>query len=79
MMKDAEAAYDDREAMYMGGLMDEPEVNPMQPNEMTLNYNIQSKPETVSGATPLLAAQEEEDIINEEIKKGMLGKPNVRS
>lgn len=79
MMKDAEAAYDDREAMYMGGLMDEPEVNPMQPNEMTLNYNIQSKPETVSGANPLLAAQEEEDIINEEIKKGMLGKPNVRS
>ena len=79
MMKDAEAAYDDREAMYMGGLMDEPEVNPMQPNEMTLNYNIQSKPETVSGATPLLAAQEEEDVINEEIKKGMLGKPNVRS
>ena len=79
MMKDAEAAYDDREAMYMGGLMDEPEVNPMQPNEITLNYNIQSKPETVSGATPLLAAQEEEDVIKEEIKKGMLGKPNVRS
>ena len=79
MMKDAEAAYDDREAMYMGGLMDEPEVNPMQPNEMTLNYNIQSKPETVSGANPLLAAQEEEDVIKEEIKKGMLGKPNVRS
>ena len=51
----------------------------MQPNEMTLNYNIQSKPETVSGANPLLAAQEEEDVIKEEIKKGMLGKPNVRS
>ena len=44
--------------------------------EMTYNIN---RPESVSTVNPLLARDEEEDLINQELKKGMLGRPNIRS
>jgi hypothetical protein len=44
--------------------------------EMTYNIN---RPESVSTVNPLLAKEEEEDLINQEIKRGMLDRPNIRS
>ncbi len=77
MMKDAEAAYDaggEREAMQEGGMSSDTE-------KVEVEYTINRPADTVvSGATPLLAQQEQEDMMDEEIKKGMLGiTPYVRS
>jgi hypothetical protein len=80
MMKDAEAAYDageDREKMQEGGLQEmSMDMERDMPNkkevEMTFNIN---RPETVSTVNPLLAREEEEDLITE----SMLGPPNIRS
>ena len=76
-MKDAEAAYDaggEREAMQEGGMSSDTE-------KVEVEYTINRPADTVvSGATPLLAQQEQEDMMDEEIKKGMLGiTPYVRS
>ena len=46
--------------------------------EVEMTYNI-NRPESVSTVNPLLAKDEEEDLISQEIKKGMLGRPNIRS
>ena len=77
MMKDAESAYDaggQREAMQEGGMSSDTE-------KVEVEYTINRPADTVvSGATPLLAQQEQEDMMDEEIKKGMLGiTPYVRS
>ena len=77
MMKDAESAYDaggEREAMQEGGMSSDTE-------KVEVEYTINRPADTVvSGATPLLAQQEQEDMMDEEIKKGMLGiTPYVRS
>ena len=85
MMDDAEAAFDageDRKAMQEGGLqnmsMDMQEDRPDNTKKVEMTYNV-NKPESVSTVNPLLARDEEEDLINQEIKKGMLGRPNMRS
>ena len=86
MMKDAEAAYDaggEREAMQEGGLtsVEEEQENPMAPKKVEVEYTI-NRPaaNVVSGVNPLLAAQEEQDLIDEELKKRMIGiTPYVRS
>tara|TARA_R100000734_G_scaffold17148_1_gene13371 strand:+ start:226 stop:1542 length:1317 start_codon:yes stop_codon:yes gene_type:complete len=77
MMKDAEAAHDagsKREAMQEGGMSSDTE-------KVEVEYTINRPADTVvSGATPLLAQREQEDMMDEEIKKGMLGvTPYVRS
>jgi len=83
MMDDAEAAFDageDRKAMEHGGSHSAMDDNNMSDDtkrvEMTYNIN---RPESVSTVNPLLAKEEEEDLINQEIKKGMLDRPNIRS
>ena len=86
MMKDAEAAYDaggERAAMQEGGLtsVEEEQENPMAPKKVEVEYTI-NRPaaNVVSGVNPLLAAQEEQDLIDEELKKRMIGiTPYVRS
>lgn len=77
MMKDAEAAYDaggEREAMQEGG---------MSPNteKVEVEYTINRPADNaVSGVTPLLAKQEQDDMMDEELKKRMMGiTPYVRS
>tara|TARA_Y100000816_G_scaffold123888_1_gene87095 strand:- start:1159 stop:1920 length:762 start_codon:yes stop_codon:yes gene_type:complete len=83
MMKDAEAAYDageDRKAMEHGGphsAMDDDNMSD-DTKRVEMTYNI-NRPESVSTVNPLLARDEEEDLINQEIKKGMLDRPNIRS
>lgn len=77
MMKDAEAAYDaggEREAMQEGGM-------PSNTEKVEVEYTINRPADAaVSGVTPLLAEQEQEDMMDEEIKKSMLGlTPYVRS
>jgi len=77
MMKDAEAAYDaggEREAMQEGGM-------PSDTEKVEVEYTINRPADAaVSGVTPLLAEQEQEDMMDEEIKKSMLGlTPYVRS
>jgi hypothetical protein len=86
MMKDAEAAFDsageDRKAMQEGGSqnmsMDMEEDRPDNTKRVEMTYNI-NRPESVSTVNPLLAKDEEEDLISQELKKGMLGRPNMRS
>ena len=39
-----------------------------------MTYNI-NRPESVSTVNPLLARDEEEDLISQELKKGMLADP----
>jgi hypothetical protein len=83
MMKDAEAAFDageDRKAMEHGGphsAMDDDNMSD-DTKRVEMTYNI-NRPESVSTVNPLLARDEEEDLINQEIKKGMLDRPNIRS
>ena len=83
MMKDAEAAYDageDREKMQEGGLQEmSMDMERDMPNkkEVEVTYNV-NRPETVSTVQPLLAREEEEDLITQELKKGMLGPSNMR-
>jgi hypothetical protein len=83
MMKDAESAFDageDRKAMEHGGLhstMDDDNMSD-DTKRVEMTYNI-NRPESVSTVNPLLAKEEEEDLINQELKKGMLGNPNIRS
>lgn len=77
MMKDAEAVYDaggEREAMQEGGM-------PSDTEKVEVEYTINRPADAaVSGVTPLLAEQEQEDMMDEEIKKSMLGlTPYVRS
>lgn len=77
MMKDAEAAYDaggEREAMQEGGM-------PSDTEKVEVEYTINRPADAaVSGVTPLLAEQEQEDMMDKEIKKSMLGlTPYVRS
>ena len=80
MMKDAEAAYDageDRKAMVHGGPhseMDDDNMSDMRKKEVEMTFNI-NRPETVSTVNPLLAREEEENLITE----SMLGPPNIRS
>ena len=83
MMKDAEAAFDageDREKMQEGGLQEmSMDMERDMPNkkEVEVTYNV-NRPETVSTVQPLLAREEEEDLITQELKKGMLGPSNMR-
>ena len=84
MMDDAESAFDageDRKPMVHGGPhpeeMDDDNMSNM-PQQVEMNYNI-NRPESVSTVNPLLAKDEEEDLISQELKKGMLGRPNIRS
>jgi len=84
MMKDAEAAFDsageDRKAMEHGGPhseMDDDNMSNM-PKQVEVTYNV-NRPESVSTVNPLLARDEEEDLISQELKKGMLNRPNIRS
>ena len=85
MMKDAEAAYDaggEREAMQEGGLtsVEEEEENPMMPKQVEVTYNVNKSSDVVSGVNPVQAAQEEQDMVDEELKKRMMGiTPYVRS
>ena len=85
MMKDAEAAYDaggERAAMQEGGLTSvEEEQNPMMPKQVQVEYTINRPADNaVSGANPLLAKTEQEDMMDEELKKRMIGiTPYVRS
>ena len=84
MMKDAEAAYDaggQREAMQEGGLTSvEEEENPMMPKQVEVTYNVNKSSDVVSGVNPVQAAQEEQDMVDEELKKRMMGiTPYVRS
>ena len=58
--------------------MDMQEDRPDNTKKVEMTYNV-NKPESVSTVNPLLAREEEEDLINQEIKKGMLGRPNMRS
>lgn len=84
MMDDAESAFDageDRKPMVHGGPhpeeMDDDNMSNM-PQQVEMDYNI-NRPESVSTVNPLLAKDEEEDLISQELKKGMLGRPNIRS
>lgn len=85
MMKDAEAAYDaggKREAMQEGGLTSvEEEQNPMMPKQVEVEYTINRPADNaVSGVSPLLAQAEQENMMDEELKKRMIGiTPYVRS
>tara|TARA_R100000773_G_scaffold316_4_gene564 strand:+ start:1934 stop:2716 length:783 start_codon:yes stop_codon:yes gene_type:complete len=77
MMKDAEAAFDageDRKAMEHGGphsAMDDDNMSDMRKKEVEMTFNI-NRPETVSTVNPLLAREEEEDLITE----SMLSRPD---
>ena len=83
MMKDAEAAFDsageDRKAMQEGGSqnmsMDMEEDRPDNTKRVEMTYNI-NRPESVSTVNPLLAKDEEEDLISQQLKEGMLSRPD---
>ena len=83
MMKDAEAAYDageDREKMQEGGLQEmSMDMERDMPNkkEVEVTYNV-NRPETVSTVQPLLAREQEEDLITQKLKESMLGPSNMR-
>jgi hypothetical protein len=49
-------------------------MSDMRKKEVEMTFNI-NRPETVSTVNPLLAREEEEDLITE----SMLGPPNIRS
>jgi hypothetical protein len=81
MMKDAEAAFDsagkDRKAMEHGGphsAMDDDNMSNM-PKQVEVTYNV-NRPESVSTVNPLLARDEEEDLISQQLKEGMLSRPD---
>ncbi len=83
MMKDAEAAYDageDREKMQEGGLQEmSMDMERDMPNkkEVEVTYNV-NRPETVSTVNPLLAREQEEDLITQKLKEDMLGPSKMR-
>jgi hypothetical protein len=83
MMKDAEAAYDageDREKMQEGGLQEmSMDMERDMPNkkEVEVTYNV-NRPETVSTVQPLLAREQEEDLITQKLKEDMLGPSKMR-
>ena len=79
MMKDAEAAADERQGLAKGGMStdEEPETVTMVAEQAPMKQDIRVTKETVGSQA---AMQEEEDLIGDEIKKGMLSaRPYVRS
>ena len=79
MMKDAEAAADERQGLAKGGMStdEEPETVTMVAEQAPMKQDIRVTKETVGTQAGM---QEEEDLIGDEIKKGMLSaRPYVRS
>ena len=79
MMKDAEAAADERQGLAEGGMSkdEEPETVTMVAEQAPIKQDIRVTKETVGTQA---AMQEEEDLVGDEIKKGMLSsRPYVRS
>jgi len=79
MMKDAEAAADERQGLAEGGTSkdEEPETVTMVAEQAPMKQDIRVTKETVGTQA---AMQEEEDLVGDEIKKGMLSaRPYVRS
>jgi len=76
MMKEAEAAADERLPAQEGGMVEEDEVQaPREP--VQVQQDIRVTKETVGSQA---AMQEEEDLVGDEIKKGMMStRPYVRS
>jgi hypothetical protein len=80
MMKNAEAAYDERNAMQEGGIASiEEEDNPFEPDEVKVTYDVKKSTDVVSGVNPLQAAQEEEEMLKRTSNLSLLGSPKVRS
>ena len=79
MMKDAEAAADERQGLAEGGMSkdEESETVTMVAEQAPMQQDIRVTKETVGTQA---AMQEEEDLVGDEIKKGMLSaRPYVRS
>jgi hypothetical protein len=76
MMKDAEAAADERQQMANGGEVEEEEtVYKAQPEPQTQDIRVTK--ETVGSQAMM---KEEEDLVGDELKKSMLStRPYVRS
>jgi hypothetical protein len=80
MMKEAEMKADERQGMQEGGIVDEeqqPKPVTMVAEQAPIQQDIRVTKQTVGSQA---AMQEEQDLIGEEIKKGMLSsRPYVRS
>ena len=80
MMDDAEAAFDEKErkTMQEGGMMlPDEEMQESDTKTVNLNYNV-SNP--AKEEQPFLLKQQEEDMMDEEVKRGMVSaRPYVRS
>lgn len=80
MMKEAEMKADERQGMANGGTMEEEEDQPepvVVAEQAPVRQDIRVTKQTVG---PQASVQEERDLIDEEIKKGMLSsRPYVRS
>jgi hypothetical protein len=75
MMKQAEAAAEQRQPAQEGGLMEEENVMPVE--QQPVEQNIRVTKETVGSQA---AMQEEDDLVGDELKKSMLSsRPYVRS
>ena len=75
MMKQAEAAAEERQPAQEGGLMEEENVMPVE--QQPVEQNIRVTKETVGSQA---AMQEEDDLVGDELKKSMLSsRPYVRS
>jgi len=75
MMKEAEAAAEERQPAQEGGLMEEENVMPVE--QQPVEQNIRVTKETVGSQA---AMQEEDDLVGDELKKSMLSsRPYVRS
>lgn len=77
MMKDAEMKADERQGMANGGEAEEEDTVVMQPEQEPVRQDIRVTKETVGSQASM---QEQQDLVDEEIKKGMLStRPYVRS
>ena len=77
MMKDAEMRADERQGMANGGEAEEEDTVVMQPEQEPVRQDIRVTKETVGSQASM---QEQQDLVDEEIKKGMLStRPYVRS
>jgi len=75
MMKQAEAAAEERQPAQEGGLIEEENVMPVE--QQPVEQNIRVTKETVGSQA---AMQEEDDLVGDELKKSMLSsRPYVRS
>ena len=77
MMKDAEMRADERQGMANGGEAEEEDTVVMQPEQEPVRQDIRVTKETVGYQASM---PEKQDLVDEEIKKGMLSnRPYVRS